>query len=132
MRIYEMGSNIHGCDAVQEALRSVGRCYLSRPYASVAALAGFQDVRGGPKDRHFFRGAVPPVCESGRTDRQAIRVLGMTYLIIGGCFLMIYGGSAGWIESRFRHHVGRHMYQISGALLVVAAILLGMKEIRFN
>jgi len=56
----------------------------------------------------------------------------MPYFIIGGCFLMINGGSAGWIESRFRHHVGRHVNQISGALLVVAAILLGMKEIRFN
>jgi hypothetical protein len=43
---------------------------------------------------------------------------------------MFYGGFAGWIESRFRHHVGRHLNQISGALLVVAAILLGLKDIK--
>jgi len=56
----------------------------------------------------------------------------VTYLIIDACFLTIYGGFAGWIEAGFRHHVGHHMNQISGALLVGAAILLGLKEIKTN
>lgn len=58
--------------------------------------------------------------------------MGVTYLVIDACFLTIYGGFAGWIESRFRHQVGHHMNQISGALLVGAAILLGLKEIKTN
>ena len=47
-------------------------------------------------------------------------------------FLTVYGGLADGIESRFRYHVGHHMNQISGALLVGATILLGVKEIKTN
>ena len=93
---------------------------------------GFMTSAANPKAVIFFAALFPQfVNTSARTDKQFV-ILGMTYLIIDGCFLMIYGGFAEWIESRFRHHVGRHMNRISGALLVVAAILLGLKEIKTN
>jgi threonine/homoserine/homoserine lactone efflux protein len=66
-----------------------------------------------------------------QTGQQFV-ILGVTYLIIDACFLTIYDGFSGWIEARFRHHVGHHMNRISGALLVGAAILLGLKEIKTN
>ena len=93
---------------------------------------GFKTSAADPKAVIFFAALFPRFVNPAAPTGKHFAILGMPYFIIGGCFLMIYGGSAGWIESRFRHHVGRHVNQISGALLVVAAILLGMKEIRFN
>lgn len=53
----------------------------------------------------------------------------MTILVVDRCFIMTSGGFAGRIESRFRHYVGHHLNQIPGALIVLAAILLALKEI---
>lgn len=93
---------------------------------------GFMTSAANPKAVIFFAALFPQfVNPAAQTGKQFV-ILGVTYLIIDACFLTIYGGFAGWIESRFRHHVGHHMNQISGALLVGAAILLGLKEIKTN
>jgi len=93
---------------------------------------GFMTSAANPKAVIFFAALFPQfVNPAGQTGQQFV-ILGVTYLIIDACFLTIYGGFADWIESRFRHHVGHHMNQISGALLVGAAILLGLKEIKTN
>jgi len=91
---------------------------------------GFMTSAANPKAVIFFAALFPQfVNPAARTGQQFV-ILGVTYLIIDACFLTIYGGFADWIEARFRHHVGHHMNQISGALLVGAAILLGLKEIK--
>lgn len=93
---------------------------------------GFMTSAANPKAVIFFAALFPQfVNPAARTGQQFV-ILGVTYIIIDACFLTIYGGFAGWIESRFRHQVGHHMNQISGALLVGAAILLGLKEIKTN
>ena len=93
---------------------------------------GFMTSAANPKAVIFFAALFPQfVNPAARTGQQFV-ILGVTYLIIDACFLTIYGGFADWIEARFRHHVGHHMNQISGALLVGAAILLGLKEIKTN
>ena len=93
---------------------------------------GFMTSAANPKAVIFFAALFPQfVNPAGQTGKQFV-ILGVTYLVVDACFLMVYGGFAGWIESRFRHHVGHHMNQISGALLVGAAILLGLKEIKTN
>ncbi len=93
---------------------------------------GFMTSAANPKAVIFFAALFPQFVNPAAPTGKQFAMLGMTYLVIDACFLMIYGGFAGCIESRFRHHVGRHMKQISGALLVVAAILLGLKEIKTN
>ena len=85
-----------------------------------------------PKAVIFFAALFPQFVNRAAPTGKQFAILGMTYLVIDGCFLMIYGGFSGRIESRVRHHVGRHMNQISGALLVSAAILLRLKEIKTN
>ena len=93
---------------------------------------GFMTSAANPKAVIFFAALFPQfVNPAARTGQQFV-ILGVTYLIIDACFLTIYGGFADWIEARFRHHVGHHMNQISGALLVGAAILLGLKEIKMH
>lgn len=85
-----------------------------------------------PKAIIFFAALFPQFVNPAAVTAKQFLILGVTYLVIDACFLTTYGGFAGWIESKFRHHVGRYMNQISGALLVVAAILLGLKEIKTN
>ncbi|MEE8280743.1 MAG: LysE family translocator [Gammaproteobacteria bacterium] len=93
---------------------------------------GFMTSAANPKAVIFFAALFPQfVNPAGQTGKQFV-ILGVTYLVVDACFLTVYGGFAGWIESRFRHQVGHHMNQISGALLVGAAILLGLKEIKTN
>lgn len=91
---------------------------------------GFATSAANPKAVIFFAALFPQFVVPGTTTANQFVILGVTYLFIDGCFLMIYGGFAGFIQSRFQRHVGRHMNQISGALLVLAATLLGLKEIK--
>jgi len=93
---------------------------------------GFMTSAANPKAVIFFAALFPQFVNPAAQTGKQFLILGVTYLIIDACFLTVYGGFAGWIESRFWHHVGHHMNQISGALLVGAAILLGLKEIKTN
>jgi threonine/homoserine/homoserine lactone efflux protein len=100
---------------------------------------GFMTSAANPKAVIFFAALFPQFVNPAAQTGKQFLILGVTYLVIDACFLTVYGGFAGWIESRFRwvesrfrHHVGHHMNQISGALLVGAAILLGLKEIKTN
>lgn len=93
---------------------------------------GFMTSAANPKAVVFFAALFPQFVNPALHTGKQLVIMGVTYLVIDACFLTIYGGFAGWIESRFRHQVGHHMNQISGALLVGAAILLGLKEIKTN
>lgn len=93
---------------------------------------GFMTSAANPKAVVFFAALFPQFVNPALQTGKQLVIMGVTYLVIDSCFLTIYGGFAGWIESRFRHQVGHHMNQISGALLVGAAILLGLKEIKTN
>jgi hypothetical protein len=42
---------------------------------------------------------------------------------------MLYGAFAAWIAGHFQQYIGSHMNKISGLLFVIAALLLGLKEI---
>ncbi len=93
---------------------------------------GFMTSAANPKAVVFFAALFPQFVNPALQTGKQLVIMGVTYLVIDAGFLTIYGGFAGWIESRFRHQVGHHMNQISGALLVGAAILLGLKEIKTN
>ena len=93
---------------------------------------GFMTSAANPKAVVFFAALFPQFVNPALQTGKQLVIMGVTYLVIDACFLTIYSGFAGWIESRFRHQVGHHMNQISGALLVGAAILLGLKEIKTN
>ena len=90
---------------------------------------GFMTSAANPKAIIFFAALFPQFVTPGFGTAPQFLVLGLTYLVIDGCFLSVYGGFAGWIASRFRHHVGPHMNRVSGILLIVAALLLGMRDI---
>jgi threonine/homoserine/homoserine lactone efflux protein len=145
-------SLIHSSQAVFRLIKWAGVSYLifmgvmqykRRFDPSVDALSrsrsrrslywqGFMTSAVNPKAVIFFAALFPQFVSQTTATGQQFAILGVTYLVIDACFLTVYGGFAGWFQSKFQHHLGRYMNQISGALLVVAAILLGLKEIDTN
>lgn len=93
---------------------------------------GFFTSATNPKAIVFFAALLPQFVNMKLPTGEQFLVLGVTFIIIDGCFLTIYGVFSARIAERFRHHIGRHMNQISGGLFVLAAILLGLKEFHEN
>lgn len=90
---------------------------------------GFMTSAANPKAVIFFAALFPLFVDLSQPTTVQFVVLGVTYLIIDATFLATYGGAAAWIAGHFRERIGRQMNRISGSLLIVAAVLLGLKEI---
>ena len=56
-------------------------------------------------------------------------ILSTTYLLIDGCFLLIYGGFARLLSGFFRKQTAARLNRVSGSLLIIAAIALGLKDV---
>lgn len=93
-------------------------------------LQGFVTSASNPKAIVFFAALFPQFINTDAPTAHQFVILGVTFLIVDASFLLTYGKFASWIADRFRDHVGRYANQISGALLVLAAVLLGMREVR--
>ncbi len=95
---------------------------------------GFLMSSANPKAVVFFAALFPQFLDPSEptTDQFIIPViiLGLTYIFIDGCFLTFYGLFADWISSRFERHIDRYLNWISGSLLIVTALLLGLKDIQ--
>ena len=82
-----------------------------------------------PKAIIFFAALFPQFVSPHAPATQQFFVLGLTFLVVDASFLCAYGGFASWIAGRFQQYVGHHMNRISGLLLIVAAVLLGLRDI---
>ena len=91
---------------------------------------GFITSSSNPKAVVFFAALLPQFINPSRPTAHQYLILGITYMIIDGCFLLFYGYFADWIAKRFERHVERYLNRVSGSLLIVSALLLGLKDIR--
>jgi len=103
---------------------------LSTRSIRILYLQGFLTSAANPKAIVFFAALLPQFINMELPTGEQFLLLGATYIIVDGCFLTVYGAFSAWISGHFQHHIGRHMNQISGVLFVIAAILLGLKELR--
>lgn len=91
---------------------------------------GFVTSSANPKAVVFFAALFPQFVDpSAHATRQFV-ILGITYMAIDGCFLMFYGLFADWISKKFESHIERYLNKVSGALLILSAILLGLRDIQ--
>ena len=97
--------------------------------ASALYWQGFLTSASNPKAIIFFAALFPQFVDPQAPAAEQFVILGLTFLAVDGSFLVAYGGFAGWIAARFRRYVGHHMNRISGVLLIVAAVLLGLRDI---
>ena len=93
-------------------------------------LQGFLTSAANPKAIVFFAALFPQFVDTSQPTAQQFFVLGVTFLVVDGAFLLFYGAFAAGMASLFREHIGRHMNLISGVLLIVAAVMLGLREVR--
>lgn len=91
---------------------------------------GFVTSSANPKAVVFFAALFPQFINSVEPTAHQFAILGITYIIIDGCFLSFYGYFADWISNRFEKHLDKYLNKISGSLLVSSAIFLGLKDIK--
>jgi len=91
---------------------------------------GFLTSSANPKAVVFFAALFPQFINTSEPTAHQFSILGLTYIVIDGCFLMFYGYFADWLSSHFEMHIDKYLNKISGSLLVGSAILLGLKDIK--
>lgn len=90
---------------------------------------GFITSSANPKAVVFFAALFPQFVDPNLPTASQFAILGLTYIVIDGCFLTFYGITSGWILSRFQRHLDRHLNRLSGSLLICSALLLGLRGI---
>ena len=103
-----------------------------RPRVSIRKLylQGFLTSAANPKAVIFFAALFPQFIDPTIPLLEQFLVLSFTYLVIDGMFLCCYGKFADSINNnRMPDIVNRHMNNVAGALLIGAAILLGLRDI---
>ncbi|MBT8078352.1 MAG: LysE family translocator [Gammaproteobacteria bacterium] len=90
---------------------------------------GFVTSASNPKAIIFFAALFPQFVNPQSPPVAQFAVLGMTFLLVDGAFLLGYGHFANWVSDRFDRYVGQHMNRVSGVLLIIAALLLGLRDI---
>ena len=90
-------------------------------------LRGFITSAANPKAVVFFAALFPQFLNPDRPLGPQVAVLGISYIVIDGCFLATYGKSASWIAEKIH---GRHRVWVeraAGSSLIAAAVLLGLR-----
>ena len=91
---------------------------------------GFITSAANPKAVIFFAALFPQFINSAEPLIRQFAILSITYIIIDGIFLCCYAGFANWINNRLESRMSNLIGKISGAFLIIAAILLGLKDIQ--
>ena len=89
---------------------------------------GFITSASNPKAIIFFAALFPQFLNVDQPIFFQLLVLGTTYILIDGAFLFSYGVFADWIKSKMNIRIKKKLDQISGSFLIIAAILLGLKD----
>lgn len=90
---------------------------------------GFLTSATNPKAIVFFGALFPQFLDTTQPLAVQLLVLGATYLVLDGMFLLFYTHFAGFIRNHFQDKIFKYSNRISGSFLMFAAVLLGLKNI---
>ena len=90
---------------------------------------GFLTSATNPKAIIFFAALFPQFLIPTQPMAEQFVILSTTYLLIDGFLLVVYGGFASLISGFFREQGAARLNRVSGTLLIIAAILLGLKDV---
>ncbi len=101
----------------------------ANPEASLTQLwlRGFITSAANPKAVVFFAALFPQFINTHEPLAIQILILGTTYIVVDGLFLVTYGLGSDWLAQKLKHQYEALVERVSGAGLVAAAILLGLK-----
>lgn len=113
------------------------RLMLSRPSAVEQATTsggklfrqGFVTSSANPYAVVFFGALFPQFVDPAAPILPQLLVLGVTYLVVDGIILVLWGWAAVRSLGRVKALTGVWINRISGALMIGAAVLLGVKDI---
>ncbi len=88
---------------------------------------GFVTSAANPKAMVFFAALFPQFLDPQSSLAPQIAILGVTYIVIDGCFLASYGKGASWIAQKLRSQHKVWVDRAAGASLIIAAVLLGLR-----
>jgi len=99
------------------------------PIATLRQLwfRGFVTSAANPKAVVFFAALFPQFLNPQAALMPQIAILGVTYIVVDGCFLATYGKGASWIGQKIRDRHKVWVDRAAGASLIGAAILLGLR-----
>lgn len=93
---------------------------------------GFVTSAANPKAVIFFAALFPQFINPEGNLLLQFTILSSTYLIMDASFLCFYGKFAEWVSQKLLPAARQHLNKISGAFLIAAAIMLGLKDVESN
>ncbi len=110
---------------------------LSKPSSTDMAPAdggklfrqGFVTSSANPYAVVFFGALFPQFIDPAQAVLPQVLILGVTYLVVDGVILLLWGWAAIRTLGRVKSLTGVWINRISGALMIGAAALLGSKDI---
>ena len=90
---------------------------------------GFVTSSANPYAVVFFGALFPQFIDTGAPVLPQLLILGVTYLIVDGLILVLWGWAAIRTLGRVRNLTGLWINRVSGALMIGAAMLLGLKDV---
>ncbi|GAW36729.1 homoserine/homoserine lactone efflux protein [Roseovarius sp. A-2] len=113
------------------------RLLLARPEAIAPDAApggrlfrqGFVTSSANPYAVVFFGALFPQFINPGQPIWPQLLILGLSYLVVDGLILLLWGWAATRTLGRVRQLTGIWINRVSGCLMIGAAVLLGFKDI---
>ena len=90
---------------------------------------GFVTSSANPYAVVFFGALFPQFIDAGAPILPQLLILGVTYLVVDGLVLLLWGWAAQRTLGRIKALTGVWINRVSGALMIGAAALLGLKDI---
>ncbi len=90
---------------------------------------GFVTSSANPYAVVFFGALFPQFIDPSLPILPQLLILGVTYLVVDGAVLLLWGWAAQRTLGRLKALTGVWINRISGALMIGAAMLLGLKDI---
>ncbi|MEX2468357.1 MAG: LysE family transporter [Pseudohongiellaceae bacterium] len=91
-------------------------------------LRGFITSAANPKAVVFFAALFPQFLDPATMLAPQIAILGATYIVIDGLFLMTYGRGASWLAAAVADRHRAWLDRGAGCGLIAAAVLLGLRS----
>lgn len=90
---------------------------------------GFVTSSANPYAVVFFGALFPQFIDPALPVWPQLLILGVTYLVVDGLILLLWGWAATHTLGRVKRLTGVWINRVSGALMLGAAVLLGLKDI---
>ncbi|WP_239494679.1 LysE family translocator, partial [Roseovarius amoyensis] len=117
-----------GLRTLRRSMKPISHSASRRASLRTLWLQGFVTSAANPKAVVFFAALFPQFIDPALPFWPQFLVLSATYIAMDGAFLTGYGAGAHWFSQRLKGEARRWLDRIGGSCIILAAVLLGMKN----